>query len=144
MRGSINGFKHPLKSNEGKRSRSPSSSCFYTGFASATMAQSSTCFSVYVAFYFVVISLSTFIFAAPGSSTSNVLPLLQPYDLLYYSGVRAYFNEEWGKAAELLEKSILAKESLFRVRRKCHDDCVSAGKEALDKLGKFCIMCLAK
>uniref|UniRef100_H3BWV4 procollagen-proline 3-dioxygenase n=1 Tax=Tetraodon nigroviridis TaxID=99883 RepID=H3BWV4_TETNG len=62
---------------------------------------------------------------------------MQPYDFVYYSGVRAYFNGEWGKAAELLEKSILAKESLLRVRRKCHDDCVSAGKEALDKLGKF-------
>lgn len=101
------------------------------------MAQSSTCFFVYVAFYFVIITLPSFLCATPGSSTSNVLPLLQPYDFLYYSGVRAYFNEEWGKAAELLEKSILAKESLFRVRRKCHDDCVSAGKEALDKLGKF-------
>lgn len=66
-----------------------------------------------------------------------MLTLLQPYDFLYYSGVRAYFNQDWGKAAELLEKSILAKESLFGVRRKCHDDCVSAGKEALEKLGKF-------
>lgn len=101
------------------------------------MAQSSTCFSVYVAFYFVIIVSPSFLFATPDSSTSNLLPLLQPYDFLYYSGVRAYFNAEWGKAAELLEKSFLAKESLFRVRRKCHDDCVSAGKEALDKLGKF-------
>lgn len=100
------------------------------------MAQSSTWFSVYVAFYFVILALPFFLFATPGSSASNVLPLLQPYDFLYYSGVRAYFNEEWGKAAELLEKSILAKESLFRIRRKCHDECVSAGNEALDKLGK--------
>lgn len=101
------------------------------------MAQSSTCFSVYVAFYFVLITLPAFIFATPAHSPSNVQPLLQPYDFLFYSGVRAYFNEDWGKAAELLEKSILAKESLFRVRRKCHDACGSAGKEALDRLGKF-------
>lgn len=101
------------------------------------MAQSSTCLSVYVAFHCFIIALPSFLFASPGSSTSNVLPLLQPYDFLYYSGVRAYFNGEWGKAAELLEKSISAKESLFRLRRKCHDDCVSAGKEAQDKLGKF-------
>lgn len=101
------------------------------------MAQSSTCFSVYVAFYLVVITLPAFIFATPAHSTSNVQPLLQPYDFLFYSGVRAYFNEDWGKAAELLEKSILAKESLFSVRRKCHDACGSAGKEALDRLGKF-------
>ncbi|XP_056901903.1 prolyl 3-hydroxylase 3 isoform X1 [Takifugu flavidus] len=98
------------------------------------MAQSSTCFSVYVALYFVVITLPAFIFATPAHSTSNAQPLLQPYDFLFYSGVRAYFNEDWGKAAELLEKSILAKESLFRVRRKCHDACGSAGKEALDRL----------
>lgn len=127
-----------LKSTKGKYFHSsPSSSYFSTGFVSGTMAQSSTGFSVYVAFYFVIIAFPSFLFASPGSSASNVLPLLQPYDFLYYSGVRAYFNGEWGKAAELLEKSILAKESLFRVRRKCHDDCVSAGKEALDKLGKF-------
>lgn len=120
-----------------KPSCSPSSSYVAAGLVSGTMAHSSTCSSVYVAFYFVIIALPTLIIASPGSSISTGLPLLQPYDFLYYGGVRAYFNEEWGKAAELLEKSILAKESLFRVRRKCHDDCLSAGNEALEKLGKF-------
>lgn len=103
------------------------------GFVSGTMAQGSAWFSVYVALYFAVTTLLPFICG----STPNVQPLLQPYDFLYYSGVRAYFNGDWGKAAELLEKSILAKESLFRVRRKCHDDCGSAGTGALDRLGKF-------
>lgn len=101
------------------------------------MAYRSTWFSVYVAFYFVISAFPAVIFATQGSSTSHVQPLLQPYDFLYYSGVRAYFNEDWGKAAELLEKSILAKKSLLRVRRECHDECVSAGEGELDKLGKF-------
>lgn len=68
------------------------------------------------------------------SGSSNVLSLLQPYDFLYYSGVRAYYGEEWGKAAELLEKSIVTKEALLRVRRKCYDDCVAAGRDAFNKL----------
>uniref|UniRef100_I3K5G2 procollagen-proline 3-dioxygenase n=1 Tax=Oreochromis niloticus TaxID=8128 RepID=I3K5G2_ORENI len=73
----------------------------------------------------------------PPSGSPNVMSLLQPYDFLYYSGVRAYFSGEWGKAAELLEKSIATRESLFRVRRQCHDDCMAAGTEALKKLGKL-------
>ncbi|XP_036930811.1 prolyl 3-hydroxylase 3 [Acanthopagrus latus] len=90
--------------------------------------------TVYVAFYFVFITSLNFTSATPGSGSSTVLSLLQPYDFLYYSGVRAYFGGEWAKSAELLEKSILTKESLLRVRRQCHDDCVAAGREALNKL----------
>lgn len=93
--------------------------------------------TVYVAFYFVFITSLNFTSATPGSGSSTVLSLLQPYDFLYYSGVRAYFGGEWAKSAELLEKSILTKESLLRVRRQCHDDCVAAGREALNKLGKL-------
>ncbi|KAM8734194.1 prolyl 3-hydroxylase 3 isoform 1-T2 [Acanthopagrus schlegelii] len=90
--------------------------------------------TVYVAFYFVFITSLNFTSATPGSGSSTVLSLLQPYDFLYYSGVRAYFGGEWAKSAELLEKSILTKELLLRVRRQCHDDCVAAGREALNKL----------
>lgn len=96
------------------------------------MALYSDYFSVYVAFHLVIIALPDF-----STGSSNVLSLLQPYDFLYYSGVRSYFGGEWVKAAELLEKSIVTKESLFRVRRKCHDACVAAGREAADKLGKL-------
>lgn len=104
---------------------------------SGTMALLSDHFTVYVAFHFVILALINFTVATPDGGSSNVLSLLQPYDFLYYSGVRAYFGEEWGKAAELLEKSLLTKEALFRVRRQCHDDCVAAGREALSKLGKL-------
>lgn len=101
------------------------------------MALYSGCFSVYVALHLVLIAFTKFSSANAGGGGSSVLSLLQPYDFLYYSGVRAYFGEEWTKAAELLEKSIVTKESLFRVRRKCHDECMTAGREALDKLGEF-------
>lgn len=102
-----------------------------------TMALHSGYFTVYVAFYFVAIALLNFSSATQGIGGSNVLSLLQPYDFLYYSGVRAYFGEEWLKAAELLEKSVATKESLFRVRRQCRDDCEAAGRQAFNKLGKF-------
>ncbi|XP_017270866.1 prolyl 3-hydroxylase 3 [Kryptolebias marmoratus] len=75
--------------------------------------------------------------AAAGASFSGgtgVLSLLQPYDFLYYSGVRAYYGEEWGKAAELLEKSIGTRETLLRVRRQCHQDCAASGTDAFNKL----------
>lgn len=101
------------------------------------MALRSCYFTVYVAFHFVIAASLNFTVATPGGGSSNVLSLLQPYDFLYYSGVRAYFGGEWGKAAELLEKSVLTKESLSRVRRQCHEDCVAAGREALNKLGEF-------
>lgn len=104
---------------------------------SGTMALYSGCFSVYVALHLVLIAFTKFTYANAGGGGSSVLSLLQPYDFLYYSGVRAYFGEEWTKAAELLEKSIVTKESLFRVRGKCHDECMTAGREALDKLGEL-------
>ncbi|XP_029928860.1 prolyl 3-hydroxylase 3 [Myripristis murdjan] len=91
-------------------------------------------FTVYVASHMVTFTLLHCIIAASGSGISSVLGLLPSYDALYYSGVRAYFSGEWEKAAELLEKSVVTKESLFRVRRQCHDDCASAGRETLDKL----------
>ncbi|KAM4601523.1 prolyl 3-hydroxylase 3 [Polymixia lowei] len=53
---------------------------------------------------------------------------------MYYTGVRAYFTQEWDKAAELLEKSIATKDALFRIRRQCHDNCVAAGQDKLAKL----------
>ncbi|KAK9514007.1 hypothetical protein VZT92_027498 [Zoarces viviparus] len=90
--------------------------------------------SVYVAFHFVVIALLNLTSVTPGRGSSHALSLLQPYDFLYYSGVRSYFSEEWVKAAELLEKAIITKESLFRVRRQCHDDCVAAGRDAFNRL----------
>ncbi|XP_026173246.1 prolyl 3-hydroxylase 3 [Mastacembelus armatus] len=90
-------------------------------------------FTVYVAFHFAVVVLLKFTSATPGDGSSG-LSLLQPYDFLYYSGVRAYFGQDWVKAVELLEKSITTKESLFRVRSQCHDDCVDAGREAFTKL----------
>ncbi|XP_071765463.1 prolyl 3-hydroxylase 3 [Centroberyx gerrardi] len=99
------------------------------------MALHSNHFTVYVASHIVILTLFGFTSATPGSGTSSsVLGLLPPYDLLYYTGVRAYFTEEWDKAAELLEKSIATKESLVRVRRQCHDDCVAAGRDKLAKL----------
>lgn len=94
-------------------------------------------FTVYVALCFLLVALSTLTVRASGGSGSKVLSLLQPYDFLYYSGVRAYYGEEWTKAAELLEKSIQTKEALLRARRQCHDDCVASGTEAFNKLGKF-------
>ncbi|KAM6936405.1 prolyl 3-hydroxylase 3 [Lycodopsis pacificus] len=90
--------------------------------------------SVYVAFHFVIIALLNLTSVTPGRGSSHALSLLQPYDFLYYSGVRSYFSEEWVKAAELLEKAIITKESLFRVRRQCHDDCVAAGRDAFNRL----------
>lgn len=101
------------------------------------MALLSVHFTVYVAFHFVILALLNVTSATPSGGSTNVLALLQPYDLLYYSGVRSYFGGEWAKAAELLEKAIVTKESLFTVRRQCHDECVAAGKEAFSKLGKL-------
>lgn len=96
------------------------------------MALHSEHFAVYVALYFV----SLVFFRCNVGASGSVFNHLQPYDFLYYSGVRAYYGEEWGKAAELLEKSIATKESLLRVRRLCHDECVAAGADASGKLGE--------
>lgn len=99
------------------------------------MALYSNLFTVYVALQFFILSSFNFTSPAVGTGTSSGLGLLPPYDVLYYSGVRAYFNEEWEKAAELLEKSIATKAALFRTRRQCHDDCLTAGKDRLSKIG---------
>ncbi|XP_033495782.2 prolyl 3-hydroxylase 3 [Epinephelus lanceolatus] len=98
------------------------------------MALLSVHFTVYVAFHFVILALLNVTSGTPSGGSTNVLALLQPYDLLYYSGVRSYFGGEWAKAAELLEKAIVTKESLLTARRQCHDECVAAGKEAFSKL----------
>lgn len=101
------------------------------------MALQSGRLAVYVAFNCVILALFSFTSTAWAGGSPNVMSLLQPYDFLYYSGVRAYFSGEWGKAAELLEKSIVTRESLFGVRRQCYDDCMATGTEALKKLGKL-------
>ena len=99
------------------------------------MALDANRFAVYVALQSIILSSSNLILTASGSSfTSSMGPLL-PYDLLYYSGVRAYFKEDWDKAAELLEKSIASKEAMRRFRKKCHEDCFAAGTDILGKLG---------
>lgn len=100
------------------------------------MALHSNYFTVYVALHASFLSFFNLIFPAAGSgvTTGSVSGLLSPYDVLYYSGVRAYFDEQWEKAAELLEKSISTREALFRIRRQCHDECVGAGKDSLSKL----------
>lgn len=71
-----------------------------------------------------------------GSSTS-LSGLLPPYDELYYRGVRAYFSEDWEKAAEFLELSISTREALRKIRRKCHDECSTAGDEIVHRLGSL-------
>ncbi|XP_034030360.1 LOW QUALITY PROTEIN: prolyl 3-hydroxylase 3 [Thalassophryne amazonica] len=92
------------------------------------MARLMVHFSVYVAWRVVILTLFRL------ASSSSERALLQPYDFLYYSGVRAYFSQDWEKAEELLEKSIFTKDSVFRVRAQCHDQCVAAGREALSHL----------
>ncbi|XP_077576213.1 prolyl 3-hydroxylase 3 [Stigmatopora nigra] len=92
------------------------------------MALSPELLAVYVA------SQVCFLCSAPVYS-DGVSSLLQPYDFLYYSGVRSYFNGEWTRAAELLERSIATKEALFKVRRNCYDECGTTGEDGLPKLG---------
>uniref|UniRef100_A0A8D3AEJ8 procollagen-proline 3-dioxygenase n=2 Tax=Scophthalmus maximus TaxID=52904 RepID=A0A8D3AEJ8_SCOMX len=101
---------------------------------SGTMALPSGRLAVYVAFHFVLLGSPSVTAAPPAVGGSGVLSLLRPYDLFYYSGVRAYFDGDWTKAAELLEKSIATKESLLTVRRRCHAECEAAGTGALHKL----------
>ncbi|KAL6489509.1 hypothetical protein MHYP_G00032500 [Metynnis hypsauchen] len=83
--------------------------------------------AVYVALGLGLLSVSGGVFgaAAPGSLSG----LLPPYDELYYLGVRAYFKEDWERAAEHLEKSISTRQALRRTRRRCHDECSTAGDE---------------
>ncbi|XP_030640647.1 prolyl 3-hydroxylase 3 [Chanos chanos] len=75
-------------------------------------------------------SLSPAVCRTP-ASLSGLLP---PYDQLYYLGVRAYFNEEWEEAAELFENSISTRAALRRARRKCNDECLSAGVDKVSNL----------
>ncbi|XP_061919820.1 prolyl 3-hydroxylase 3 isoform X1 [Entelurus aequoreus] len=95
------------------------------------MALPSDLFAVYVAFPVVFL-----LALLPGTFANLDAPssLLQPYDFLYYKGVRAYFGGEWAKAAEILERSIATKEALFKHRRLCYEECVSAGRDALQQL----------
>uniref|UniRef100_G3P603 procollagen-proline 3-dioxygenase n=1 Tax=Gasterosteus aculeatus aculeatus TaxID=481459 RepID=G3P603_GASAC len=94
--------------------------------------------AVYVALFRVftgaLITLLHFTSAAPGRVGSSAQSLLQPYDLLYYSGVRSYFGSEWANAAEQLEKAVITKESLSTVRRLCHGECAAAGTDAFHQL----------
>uniref|UniRef100_A0A672HH26 procollagen-proline 3-dioxygenase n=1 Tax=Salarias fasciatus TaxID=181472 RepID=A0A672HH26_SALFA len=78
---------------------------------SGTMALHSRLFSVYVACTFLILSLLHSSSAAPSGGA-------------------------YSRAAELLEKSIETKQSLFRLRRQCHDDCLSAGSHALSPKGE--------
>lgn len=71
-----------------------------------------------------------------GGSTS-LSGLLPPYDELYYLGVRAYFTEDWEKAAEYIELSLSTREALRKIRRKCHDECSTAGDEIVPRLGSL-------
>ncbi|XP_069039156.1 prolyl 3-hydroxylase 3 [Lepisosteus oculatus] len=63
---------------------------------------------------------------AAGALLEPVGGQLLPYDRLYYSGVRAYFTQEWDRAAEFLERSIATRAELLQVRRGCHDQCEAA------------------
>ena len=100
------------------------------------MALHSNHFTVYVALNNFILLLCDWTLPAAGSGISSASGLLQAYDHLYYSGVRAYFAEEWEKAAELLEKSIATKDALVRVRRQCHGECIKAGQQdTFNKLG---------
>ncbi|XP_072317609.1 prolyl 3-hydroxylase 3 [Eucyclogobius newberryi] len=81
--------------------------------------------------YVALLQLSAFV---PLCASDGLGLHSPPYDFLYYSGVRAYFDGEWSKAAELLEKSLQGKDALFKVRRRCRDECAAAGEDAFHKL----------
>uniref|UniRef100_A0A8C5HGH1 procollagen-proline 3-dioxygenase n=1 Tax=Gouania willdenowi TaxID=441366 RepID=A0A8C5HGH1_GOUWI len=76
----------------------------------------------------LLLLLFTLMFHGVGSPQSS--SLLQPYDFLYYSGVRAYFSGDWSRAAELLEKSIETKQTLLKVQRNCYQTCEEAGSHS--------------
>ncbi|XP_052000269.1 prolyl 3-hydroxylase 3 [Xyrauchen texanus] len=91
---------------------------------------------VYVALktaFFLTLNYAT-ITASSGLSSESLSGLLPPYDELYYRGVRAYFMEEWERAAEFIEKSLSTRDMLLRTRRKCHDECLTAGDDTLSYL----------
>ncbi|XP_076827100.1 prolyl 3-hydroxylase 3 [Brachyhypopomus gauderio] len=90
--------------------------------------------AAYVALNVAFLFTLDFVAVTVGSTGASLSSLLSPYDELYYLGVRAYFTEEWEKAAEYLEKSISTKETLHKIRRKCHDECSTTGHEIASKL----------
>ncbi|XP_065117233.1 prolyl 3-hydroxylase 3 [Paramisgurnus dabryanus] len=100
------------------------------------MALRSNTFTVYVALQITLLFFlnNASISASSGLSSESLSGLLTPYDELYYRGVRAYFNEEWERAAEFIEKSITTREMLLKTRRNCHDECLTAGDDRLSKL----------
>ncbi|XP_061493010.1 prolyl 3-hydroxylase 3 [Rhineura floridana] len=63
-----------------------------------------------------VLSLGSCLFS-PGSSQ------LTPYDLLYADGARAYFAQDWPRAAELLQRSLHSYSQLLDARRACQGRC---------------------
>lgn len=83
---------------------------------------------------YVAASLAWILAVCGASAPAAVSGLLPPYDMQYYLGVRAYFQEEWEKAAEHLEKSISTRQALHTTRGKCHDECGRAGDEIASKL----------
>ncbi|XP_060124696.1 prolyl 3-hydroxylase 3 [Zootoca vivipara] len=50
---------------------------------------------------------------------------LAPYDALYADGVRAYFAQDWPRAAELLQRCLHSYSRLQGVRRECQGECQS-------------------
>lgn len=106
-----------------------------------TMALRSNTFTVYVALQITLLFFlnNASISAGSGLSSESLSGLLPPYDELYYRGVRAYFNEEWERAAEFIEKSISTREMLLKTRLNCHDECLTAGDDRLSKLG-YCLL----
>uniref|UniRef100_A0A672HHY7 procollagen-proline 3-dioxygenase n=1 Tax=Salarias fasciatus TaxID=181472 RepID=A0A672HHY7_SALFA len=83
--------------------------------------------------YLVPPLLLLLLLSPPAAPLSGTMALHSRLFSVYVAGVRAYFGGEWSRAAELLEKSIETKQSLFRLRRQCHDDCLSAGSHALSR-----------
>lgn len=116
--------------------RSPPS--VHPNYSLCVMALRSNSCHVYVALlialFFIINNAS--VTGSSGQSSDSLSGLLPPYDELYYRGVRAYFMEEWERAAEFIEKSISTRETLLKTRRRCHDECLSAGDDRLSKLGK--------
>ncbi|XP_077382051.1 prolyl 3-hydroxylase 3 [Festucalex cinctus] len=82
----------------------------------------------------VYVASQVLLLCAGSANSDGVSSLLQPYDFLYYAGVRSYFNGQWAKAAELIERSLVTKEALFKVRSRCYEECGTAGGDALQKL----------
>uniref|UniRef100_A0A8C1LVE1 procollagen-proline 3-dioxygenase n=1 Tax=Cyprinus carpio TaxID=7962 RepID=A0A8C1LVE1_CYPCA len=106
------------------------------------MALHSNTNPVYVALLFILYYV--FITAGSGLSSESSSGLLAPYDEHYYRGVRAYFRDDWERAAEFLEKSISTRDKLLRTRRKCHDECLTAGDDKISKLGNYWIQVRAE